>query len=331
MAYKVLLERRAAHAQYRSRFVREARLTAQLEHPNIVPVYDLGVDENGRIFFAMKRVHDRPLQEVLHSLRLEDPKTLKEMTLPRLLSALGQICQATHYAHTRVVLHRDLKPANIMVGAYGEVLGMDWGLSKRISALGESPIVEEQTSPEPETILMGIRDDITGRIDALLKDLPAQYELGDTLEAPGMSELQSPSDEQSRRLDQLVPGGTGGSPQHSEDSDALGIDGDSARDFPYAGPSPDRDPAPRWWPRSARTSSPPPREAAPARAEPTTCQYLVRADDGGLKLPVTAVSFHDAVAYAEWRGVRDGVRYRLPTDTWCDGRKTASGGWLPAV
>ena len=231
VAYKVLLERRAAHAQYRSRFIREARLTAQLEHPNIVPVHDLGVDENGRLFFAMKRVHGRSLQEVLHALRLEDPKTLEEMTLPRLLSAFGQICQAIHYAHTRGVLHRDLKPANIMVGAYGEVLVMDWGLAKRIPALGESPIVEEQTGPDPETILMGIRDDITGRITALLEDLPGQSELDDTLEAPGMSELQSPSEEQSRRLDQLVPVDTGGSLQHSEDSDALGIDGDSARDF----------------------------------------------------------------------------------------------------
>ena len=231
VAYKVLLERRAANAQYRSRFIREARLTAQLEHPNIVPVHDLGVDAGGRLFFAMKRVHGRSLQEVLRAMRHGDERTNAEMTLPRLLAAFGQICQAIHYAHTRGVLHRDLKPANIMVGEYGEVLVMDWGLAKRIPRLGTTDeALLEEPPHDAEDVLVGIRDDITGRIAGLLEDLPADGELDETLEAPRLDPIP-PIHESSGRLDRLDPVGSSGSLGDSEQLDALGLDGETARDF----------------------------------------------------------------------------------------------------
>ena len=233
VAYKVLLDRRADHPQYRSRFIREARLTAQLEHPNIVPVHDLGVDTDGRLFFAMKRVHGRSLQEVIRALRHRDERTIEEMTLPRLLGAFGQICQAIHYAHTRGVLHRDLKPANIMVGEYGEVLVMDWGLAKRIPRLGSAhdDTLLDGGGSDAESVLVGIRDDITGRIAGLLEDLPSEGDLEETLDAPGPGGGIPPIYESSGRLDRLDPVGPMHSLDGSLESDPLGADGDSARDF----------------------------------------------------------------------------------------------------
>ena len=152
LAYKVLLPNRAEAEQYRARFVREARLTAQLQHPNIVPVHDLGVDPEGNLFFTMKRVRGRTLEWILRALACDDTAVVEHFSLPRLLVMFGQMCQAVHYAHTRGVLHRDLKPANVMIGALGEVLVMDWGLAKRIPPLpsvGSDPFGPSPPTPAP--------------------------------------------------------------------------------------------------------------------------------------------------------------------------------------
>ena len=220
VAYKVLLPNRAAEQQYRIRFVREARLTAQLQHPNIVPVHDLGVDSTGRLFFTMKRVRGRSLARVLRLLREGDREAVAEFSLARLLTAFCKVCQATHYAHTRGVLHRDLKPDNVMVGAFGEVLLMDWGLAKRIPAPGGgAPPVEladERRGIEEET-LRALADDDTGRLEALQsQDLPGLSEEG------GWS---LPPD----RLDRLHPEGEASSVD--EGPDPLGPVGDSAGSF----------------------------------------------------------------------------------------------------
>jgi serine/threonine-protein kinase len=138
VAYKVLQDYLGRDALARARFIREARLTARLQHPGIVPVHDLGVRSDGELFYTMQRVRGRSLGEVLSALRRGDPATEAEFPLPRLLSVLGQVCQAIHYAHTRGVLHRDLKPSNIMLGAFGEVLVMDWGLAKPIEPVAAS-------------------------------------------------------------------------------------------------------------------------------------------------------------------------------------------------
>ena len=135
VAYKVLLSDRAGDPSFRARFVREARLAAQLQHPNILPVYDLGLSDEGDLYFAMKRVHGRTLEDIIRGLRRNEHELEERFPLPRLLGMFGQICQAVHYAHTRGVLHRDLKPANIMIGSFGEIVLMDWGLAKRIPPL----------------------------------------------------------------------------------------------------------------------------------------------------------------------------------------------------
>ncbi|GHV18858.1 hypothetical protein AGMMS49959_01870 [Planctomycetales bacterium] len=113
-----------------ARFLQEAQLTGQLEHPNIVPVHDLGFTADGKLFFVMKRVRGKSLEEVLDLLRLGDPPMRAAFSLSRLLQILEAVCSAVAYAHARGVIHRDLKPANIMLGDFGEVLVMDWGLAK---------------------------------------------------------------------------------------------------------------------------------------------------------------------------------------------------------
>jgi len=112
------------------RFSKEAKVLAHLAHPNIVPIYNIGVDGQSRPFYSMKLVKGRTLQAVLNALREGDPAAAKEYPLPAFLTVFRKICDAMAFAHAKGVLHRDLKPENIMVGEYGEVLVMDWGLAK---------------------------------------------------------------------------------------------------------------------------------------------------------------------------------------------------------
>ena len=106
------------------RFADEARITAQLQHPAIPPVHDLGTLPDGRPFLAMKLIRGHTLEELLR--RRPDPAAERG----RFVAAFEQVCQAVAYAHAHGVIHRDLKPANVMVGSFGEVQVMDWGLAK---------------------------------------------------------------------------------------------------------------------------------------------------------------------------------------------------------
>ncbi len=114
----------------RLRFIREATVLARLEHPSIVPIYEMGKDAEGRLYYTMKKVEGRTLQAILDDLKAGKAATVKEFTLDRLLNIYRKICEAMAFAHAKGVIHRDLKPENVMVGAYGEVLVMDWGLAK---------------------------------------------------------------------------------------------------------------------------------------------------------------------------------------------------------
>jgi serine/threonine protein kinase len=116
------------------RFIAEAQLTGSLEHPNIVPVHELGLDAQGRVYFTMKRVRGKSLRAVLDKLRQGHEGTLADFTQARLLNTLLKVCDAIEFAHSKGIVHRDLKPENIMVGEFGEVLVMDWGLAKQIGA-----------------------------------------------------------------------------------------------------------------------------------------------------------------------------------------------------
>jgi serine/threonine-protein kinase len=125
------------------RFEREARLQAQLEHPAIVPVHDLGVDDDGRLWFSMKRIRGLTLERILDGLARNDPSIVARYSRTRLLNALCTACLAVDFAHQHGVLHRDLKPGNIMMGDFGEVHVLDWGIA-RVSSGGDP------SGPDPD-------------------------------------------------------------------------------------------------------------------------------------------------------------------------------------
>jgi len=128
------------------RFVREARVTANIQHPGTVPVYELGRDREGQLFFTMKRVLGQDLRQILLDLKHEVPSAVDRFPLPRLLDILIQVSQTIAYAHDIGVVHRDLKPANIIVGKFGEVYVLDWGLAK---VMGGKTLAKELGN-EPE-------------------------------------------------------------------------------------------------------------------------------------------------------------------------------------
>lgn len=132
--------RRDASAAAEAALLREAQLTGSLEHPNIVPVHRLGMDEHGRPLMVMKRVAGTSWRDLLL-----DPEHPGWGALPgdRLLANLeifSQVCNAVHYAHSRGVLHRDIKPSNVMVGGFGEVYLVDWGLGIRLEERAAAPV-----------------------------------------------------------------------------------------------------------------------------------------------------------------------------------------------
>jgi tRNA A-37 threonylcarbamoyl transferase component Bud32 len=139
LAVKVLRPDLRHHPDLVRRFVEEAQITAQLPHPAIVPVVELGHDETGLPFLAMKLVRGQTLATLLEG------RGTPQQELPHFVGIFEQVCQAMAFAHSRRVIHRDLKPENVMVGRFGEVLVMDWGLAKVRSAA-------PQASAEPASV-----------------------------------------------------------------------------------------------------------------------------------------------------------------------------------
>ncbi len=126
------------------RFIGEAQLTGQLDHPNIVPVYELGIEHGGEAFYTMKFVNGITLDEILRGLRAGRAETIEKYPLSALLTIFQKVCDAVAFAHSKGVVHRDLKPENIMVGSYGEVFVMDWGLAKQMATLPQ-----QETGDDP--------------------------------------------------------------------------------------------------------------------------------------------------------------------------------------
>jgi eukaryotic-like serine/threonine-protein kinase len=126
VAMKILRDDKNKDEYELSRMVIEAQLTAQLDHPNIVPIYELGLDKKKRLFFTMKKVIGKPLHELINEKALT-ARTDKDLF--KLIQIMLKVCDAVSYAHSKGVLHRDLKPDNIMVGKFGQVYLMDWGIA----------------------------------------------------------------------------------------------------------------------------------------------------------------------------------------------------------
>ena len=118
-----------------SRFASEIQTVGQLEHPGIVPVHDVGLDERG-FFFVMKYVEGDTLEHVIERLRAKDPVYVTRFSIEVRAEMFGQLCRAVMFAHSKGWVHRDIKPANIMVGPFGEVMLMDWGLAKQVGPHG---------------------------------------------------------------------------------------------------------------------------------------------------------------------------------------------------
>lgn len=130
VAIKKLKSNSEKDAPERRRLLREARITAQLGHPNTVPVYELGNDSEGNLYFAMKKIEGEDLFKILTRIARKDEETASEYHIDTILDILLQAGNAVAYAHAHGVIHRDLKPENIMVGMYGAVYVMDWGIAK---------------------------------------------------------------------------------------------------------------------------------------------------------------------------------------------------------
>ncbi len=134
LAMKILHTHLSGTARMRDRFLDEAQITAQLAHPSIPPIHTLGRLADGRPFFTMKEVHGRTLAELI-----ADGNELSEQ---RRLEIFQRVCEAVAYAHARGVIHCDLKPLNIMVGAFGEVLVMDWGVARLVAPTSDTAAAE---------------------------------------------------------------------------------------------------------------------------------------------------------------------------------------------
>jgi serine/threonine-protein kinase len=150
LAMKIMSTALLTRPEAAASFLAEARQTAQLEHPGIVPVHEIGRLEDGRLFFTMKEVKGRTLPEMLQ----ERAQGADGILLRRLVDVFHRVCEAVAYAHAKGVVHRDLKPDNVMVGAFGEVLVLDWGIAARVDQPlepgGRVPGTPEYMSPEAQ-------------------------------------------------------------------------------------------------------------------------------------------------------------------------------------
>lgn len=147
------------------RFLQEARLTASLEHPNIVPVHDIGVDSSGAPYYTMKLLRGRTLASMISRLASGDQEFTAEYTQDRMLRIFLKICYGMSFAHSKGVIHLDLKPENIQLGDFGEVLILDWGLAK---VMDRDPVVEKtEGKTEPEEPVAGFNTQ-----DGIMKGTP---------------------------------------------------------------------------------------------------------------------------------------------------------------
>ncbi|MEQ1824689.1 MAG: protein kinase [Pirellula sp.] len=141
VALKQIREDRADSDLIRSKFIQEAEVTGQLEHPGIVPVYALGLDPMGKPYYAMRFIEGQDLGsriQKLHSDHQRGSEAFVGPILKHVLRRFLDVCDAIEYAHSRGVLHRDLKPANVMLGEFGETLVVDWGLAKMLPGFANS-------------------------------------------------------------------------------------------------------------------------------------------------------------------------------------------------
>jgi serine/threonine-protein kinase len=191
VALKSIREPLADLPEYRARFLLEAEITGGLEHPSIVPVHTVGHFGNGRLFYTMRLIRGETLRAAIARFHEADRRPGRDpgeraLALRKLLGQFVDACNAVAYAHSKGVLHRDLKPGNIMVGEYGEVQVVDWGMAKLVDDLGgPEPRFESDSGAGSRCTLVGTPDYTSpeqeeGRID-LIGPPSDVYSLGVTL------------------------------------------------------------------------------------------------------------------------------------------------------
>ena len=168
VCHKALKEEFANNPAEQARFLREARVTAMLQHPNTVPTYELGRDAKGNYFFTMKLVHGHTLREVISLCTEKRSQVGSQFDLRRRIDILTQVFHALHFAHFHGVVHRDIKPENILVGRFGEVMLLDWGAAK----VWENATRDDREASKPISKLAKI--DLADESIALTRRLPNQ-------------------------------------------------------------------------------------------------------------------------------------------------------------
>jgi serine/threonine-protein kinase len=152
-----------------ARFVDEVRIAGGLDHPNVVPIHDVGVDEEGRYFFVMKYVQGETLENVIEKLRANDPDTVRAWSFEKRVEIMLGLLRALSFAHAKGILHRDVKPANVMIGRFGEVMLMDWGIAKRIQ--GDTAAVVPDTQGDAPSV--SVRASLKGTQRGAMVGTPA--------------------------------------------------------------------------------------------------------------------------------------------------------------
>ncbi|XZE53581.1 WD40 repeat domain-containing serine/threonine protein kinase [Planctomycetaceae bacterium SH139] len=178
LAIKVLLDSHKDNPEVIQRFVEEAQIGGQLQHPGIAPIYELGQFADKRPFFAMKLVKGQTFSKLLKE--RDDPADDRG----RFIGIFEQVCQTMAYAHSRGVIHRDLKPANIMVGAFGEVQVMDWGLAKVLPAGGIEDEKQAHNKHKDVSIIQTIRSGVGSDPPGVIGSFGSQTQMGSVMGTP---------------------------------------------------------------------------------------------------------------------------------------------------
>ena len=178
LAIKVLLDQHKNKPEVIQRFVEEAQIGGQLQHPGIAPIYELGTFADNRPFFAMKLVKGETLSKLLAD--------RDELTTERgkFIGIFEQICQTVAYAHSRGVIHRDLKPANIMVGAFGEVQVMDWGLAKVLPAGGIADEKKSLDKSQGQSVIQTLRSQVGSDLPGTFGTVGSHTQMGSVMGTP---------------------------------------------------------------------------------------------------------------------------------------------------
>ena len=192
VALKTVLPGMTGHPEVFGRFLSEMQITAQLEHPNIVPVYALDLSVGGSLGYAMKLVHGRDLETILNEARekVDKGEPLDEEHTPeKRLEIFLKVCDALDYAHSKGIVHRDLKPANIMIGRHNEVYLMDWGIARPMGAGREALDAGFEVAEQPGVSPEGVGRTVVGSVIGTPGYMSPEQAMGKNPQLDGRSDL----------------------------------------------------------------------------------------------------------------------------------------------